>query len=98
MTDSARLARKAALNAVGDLRNDFAPSGLTRNKKPKRWSHQDELNTLKGRKLSLKVFGKWTKVTLIEADQFSVKVQNIDDHQQSSVTYFKHAIDAYAAV
>jgi sRNA-binding regulator protein Hfq len=68
-----------------------------KSRKPVKWSHQNELDSLKGREIKLFVVGEtpgnFTKGTLIEADQFSIKVKA----QQSTMTIFKHQIVAFAA-
>lgn len=95
-TNITRQARKETLNLVGDMRTKIAPPGWNRKNKAKRWSHQDELNTLKGRNVQILAFGTWNEGLLVEADQFALKIQLTG--RQSTVTYFKHAIDAYAVV
>ncbi len=94
-------ARKERLNLIGNLDNRFLP-GKPRGHKPKvkRWSHQDELDALKGRMVALLFEDEGeAEVTLIEADQFAIKVSAIDDDgQQSTLIYFKHTIAGFRAV
>ncbi len=96
---SPSIARKQRLNLVGDMSNSTAPRGFggKHNKaKDKKWSHQDELATLRGRQVQIEVRGDTLVGELVEADQFALKFRA--NGQQSTVTYFKHAIDNYRAV
>lgn len=62
--------------------------------RPKRWSHQDDLESLKGKMVCLDLVsgGKITG-RLIEADQFALKV-TISGHLAQ--TFFKHNISHYS--
>jgi sRNA-binding regulator protein Hfq len=67
-----------------------APREKIRLPRPKRWSHQDELDALKGKAIRIVYTnGDETKAVLIEADQFALKVQ-IEGEKPSVV--FKHSI------
>ena len=76
---------------------------LSKPHKPVKWSHQAELDSLKGRKIGLRLAHMDDTdcliVTLIEADQFAIKVQTDGFMlgKQSIMTYFKHQIAAFAA-
>jgi phage terminase large subunit len=66
--------------------------------KPKRWSHQNDLDALKGQNITVTLHtGHKLVVRLLDSDQFTLKVQDLSagQHEQSVLTYFKHAIAAY---
>lgn len=70
-----------------------------RNKlKPKRWSHQDELTALKGKHVRLMfVNGSiLERALLLDADQYTICI--VLPGQQSTMTYFKSALEGYGAV
>lgn len=63
--------------------------------KPKRWSHQDDLAELKGKRLVLCLLDVGTiQGTLIDADQFTLKMQG--EGSLKTVTYFKSALTYYS--
>jgi hypothetical protein len=67
--------------------------------KPKRWSHQQDLEKLKGKKVDL-VYpnGEWVRGVLLEADQFTLRVDIGSENHQSVLTVFKHSLRSYSAV
>lgn len=72
--------------------SDFRP----RNKpaKPKRWSHQDDLEGLRGQRIEINLNdGTSYNGTLLEADQFTLKIQA--DNVLSAVTVFKSVMTDY---
>jgi hypothetical protein len=70
-----------------------------RGRKPIRWSHQNELDTLRGRNVVLSVAGGSVTGMLVEADQFAIKISGEFLHtgKQSTMTYFKHSIESFRA-
>lgn len=66
--------------------------------KPKRWSHQDDLDALKGKKLIIGVLDEGPKEgVLLEADQFTLKLKAVGAvsavvYYKSALTYFYEAI------
>ena len=72
-------------------------------KKLVKWSHQAELDRLKGKKIAYRLNhmddGDWQYATLVDADQFAIKVlgQFFTTEQQSTLIYFKHQIAVFAA-
>lgn len=72
--------------------NGFKPHAKP--KKPPRWSHQNDLDALKGKniKLWLSTLSNGGVVgTLIEADQFTVKIRSLTGTGQETI-YFKSSI------
>lgn len=70
------------------------------NRGPKRWSHQIDLRSLRGKPISVSlVSGGLVHGRLIEADQFTIKValNEVADGKRET-TYFKHAIVGYHPV
>jgi hypothetical protein len=72
-------------------------------RKPAKWSHQAELDSLRGKQIKFQLVHMddydFRTATLLEADQFSIKI-SVDwliRGQQSTMTYFKHQIAAFAA-
>ncbi len=77
-------------------------SGARKPFKPKPWSHQRDLEALKGKKITFLIASsvEWQTGVLVEADQFTLKiaVESIFmNGQQSLLTYFKSQFTAYAA-
>lgn len=77
-----------------------------RNTKAKSWSHQDELKTLIGKRIKVvKTNGSKIFSTLLESDQFTIKVQvlaadpvNAKLYEKSEIiTLTKHSVEAYSA-
>jgi hypothetical protein len=69
--------------------------------KPKRWSHQDELDGHKGKLITL-VLGHDDVVhgMLVNTDAFTIQLAVVKDLDKSDqlgrvLTFFKHSIDAY---
>lgn len=80
------------------VNNRFKNTLSVKPKQP-RWSHQFELDSLKGKGIALLLNGVWETFTLLEADQYTVKVQrNNDSDRKSVLTYNKSAYDAYQAI
>jgi hypothetical protein len=68
---------------------------------PKKWSHQRELERLKGKKIWFMKQGDKTKrvADLLEADQFTLRLAvELDNGTFSHMTVFKSALVAYGAV
>lgn len=65
--------------------------------KPKAWTHQDDLKSLKGKEVALFILG-CPEITglLLEADQFTIKI--LETNSKSVVTYFKHTLTSFRAV
>ena len=86
MTTNATLSLPRAKEAAR-----MAPSAKL--SKPRRWSHQSELNNLIGKRIYI-CFDTESHVrgTLVNADQFTLCIANDDKY---STTYFKHAIRGY---
>lgn len=64
-------------------------------KKPKRWSHQDDLDGAIGRTLRVQnKIGQLADAKLIAADQFTLKLE-FDD---GTLTIFKHALNGYQVI
>lgn len=62
-----------------------------------RWSHQRELEGMKGHKIRIHLPDEgWVGGVLVEADQFTIKMQF--DPEMTPVIYFKSAIDAFQRV
>lgn len=71
-----------------------APKHARAPRKP-RWSHQHELNKMAAEKRTIElavIGGAEDTVTLLEADQFTIKVRNDEGRE---ATFFKHAIIGY---
>lgn len=67
--------------------------------KKKVWSHQDELQALVGKVITVGfVNGVARECTLIQADPFTVKLRFDLDGEQSDLTYFKHAIAMFGVM
>lgn len=65
-------------------------------KKPKRWSHQDDLDALKGQKLRVEFAnGGSFEGKLLDADQFTLKM-NVSS-QAGVVVIFKSTLTYFAA-
>ena len=64
--------------------------------KVKKWSHQDELESLKGKtiKLGFLQTGGKQEFLLVEADQFTVKVT----HEGETYVFFKHNLTGYQVI
>jgi hypothetical protein len=69
--------------------------------KPRRWSHQDELDGHKGKLITL-VLGQDDVVhgMLVNADAFTIQMAVVKDLDKTDqvgrvLTFFKHSIDAY---
>ncbi|RWB95515.1 hypothetical protein [Mesorhizobium sp.] len=67
-------------------------------KKPAAWSHQKDLDSLKGKKVKFGLLDS-SPVTavLIEADQYTVKIAG-DEQSSKPVTIFKSALTYFAEV
>jgi hypothetical protein len=63
--------------------------------KIKRWSHQDELEALRGRKIMIFDGERHVAYTLLEADQFALKVEAVD---KQVVILWKHALKSVRAI
>ncbi|MER9496313.1 hypothetical protein NKI86_31625 [Mesorhizobium sp. M0320] len=66
--------------------------------KPARWSHQNDLDALKGKKVTIGILdsGPMTGV-LVEADQFTVKMA-AKDESSKAVVIFKSALTYFNEV
>ena len=72
--------------------------------KPKRWSHQDNLDGNIGKQIELGITGLGVlKGVLLSADQWSIRVllTHMADHElpeksRVDMTYFKHAISCFS--
>jgi hypothetical protein len=73
---------------------------LRKLEKPKRWSHQAELDRLKGKAIAITGHdGSSVEGTLLEADQFTLRVSTTTVEGKTAImTFFKHALLGYAAV
>jgi hypothetical protein len=72
-------------------------------KPPKKWSHQDQLESLKGKEIMVCIFGPENPIrgVLLEADQFTIQleVENaFASGVKSVLTYFKSQVVFFAAV
>ena len=79
-------------------RKHIPPRPLKSNKPkgPPRWSHQRELEGMKGQQIRIAPLGDDDmEVTLLEADQFTLKVR---DDEGTTLTLFKHALAGYETV
>ncbi|MCK1543282.1 hypothetical protein IVB12_15305 [Bradyrhizobium sp. 179] len=67
--------------------------------KPKPWSHQGDLTAAKGKTIDI-FFGPSDGIrgVLLEADQFSLKLEISDGTNKSVLTYFKHSIRSFRVV
>lgn len=65
---------------------------LTVPHKPKRWSHQDDLQEMVGKQIKINVLGASRIGILLAADAFTLK---LDGGGQSAMTYFKHSLLSY---
>lgn len=62
----------------------------------KKWSHQDHLSNLKGKKIKVtRIGGQMLWVKLIDADQFTIKVT---DNAGNEEVIFKHSIFSYSPI
>jgi hypothetical protein len=72
-------------------------------KAPKKWSHQDQLESLKGKPIQFHIAGGEIGImgVLLEADQFTIQVE-VDSifvaGVKSVLTYFKSQVVFFAAV
>lgn len=74
------------------MNEHVAPRSVERKAKPPRWSHQRELEALRGRQVVLVGPDRNCYVgTLVAADQFTIKVRRGDE----TMTWFKHSILGY---
>jgi hypothetical protein len=68
--------------------------------KPRPWSHQRELEALKGKRIDFlyRNAAQWCSGTLVEADQFALQIDISRAPEVKSVlTVFKHDLRAYKA-
>jgi hypothetical protein len=67
--------------------------------KPKPWSHQNDLAAAKGKQIDV-FFGAadGMRGVLLEADQFSLKLELSHENSKSVVTVFKHSIRQFRVV
>jgi hypothetical protein len=68
--------------------------------KPKRWSHQSELDLNIGKEITLSFINRDGDITgvLIAADQFTIKIQqkyNVDKNSTQTTVFFKQAIENF---
>ena len=66
---------------------------------PKKWSHQRELESLKGKLIEIQFAHNrdtWQRFLLVEADQFALQIRAAGE--QSTLTYNKSSIIGYRAV
>lgn len=85
--------------------NGFRPKDAHRKPKPKpkAWSHQNDLTAAKGKQIQIHTHEGMVNGTLLDADQFTIKVRttlNDGDYlaaqkDQSIVTYFKSALTGF---
>jgi len=74
------------------------PHKSSKPKGPPRWSHQRELEALKGQQIEIAMLGgddDDMEVTLLEADQFTLKVR---DDEGTVAVFFKHALVGYRKI
>ena len=66
--------------------------------KPKKWSHQDELEALKGSRIEIRFVGfmNWDPYILVDADAFTLKLTAVTG-DKSVLTYYKHALIGFRA-
>lgn len=67
--------------------------------KPKPWSHQDDLRALKGKTIDIVFLGgrEAIKGTLLDSDQFALKVEIQVLDKQSVLTVYKHDMRYFRA-
>lgn len=66
-------------------------------KAPKSWSHEDELQAHKGKRIIVvNGDGDDAEFTLLEADRFTLKIYH--EVTQSTLTVYKHAIRGYSLI
>lgn len=65
--------------------------------KPKAWSHDDELQAHKGKRLAIvDTDYQRSEAILLEADRFVLKLSfDLPDGSQSVMTVYKHALASY---
>jgi hypothetical protein len=65
----------------------------------KRWSHQDELTALRGKAIIFTPIATLQpkEAILVEADQYTLKVEVSVDGEKSVLTLFKAALMGYSA-
>jgi hypothetical protein len=68
--------------------------------KPKPWSHQHDLNNLRGRAVRIETELGSFEGRLIEADQFAVKLDVSNDELEGPIdtVFFKHAIFSFTGL
>lgn len=75
-------------------RNKFKAFNPNKPKAPKRWSHQDLLDSLKGQAIEFRMLDEgWRKGVLLEADQFTILVRE----ESKAVCVHKSALTEWKA-
>ena len=81
-----------------ERRSNSGPRQTLRAPKPKRWSHQDDLDALVGKRIGIITTGEGHEIgRLVAADQFALKLAIEGQSSLTSPTIvFKHAIRCFA--
>lgn len=63
--------------------------------KPKTWSHDDDLQAHKGKRIVIVTEYERSEHTLIDADRYVLKLTFEAESGQSTLTVYKHALVSY---